>query len=899
MATRFRTTFTNFDGAEFEIVIDDKTYAGDIVDYIAAGEGFELSYETSGGALLVEALMASTVSLFMHVRPEYQSDFDDFVEDLVDSGDENRFTVIIEKNAGLYWRGKLLPERIGIPDRNFTEATLIASDGLGRLQSLPYDDSGTLYEGWETYKGHLYNILSKLDLFDFPDTADSIVIMQNWRVASETSRLLENTRVQHDSFKEIKSDGTILPVSCFDVLIQILTRLNLRITQWGGAYYLQQFGYLAETGNKTFDRYDSDGDFVASSSASFNTDLLIKLAGGQTWFREAAQSVVCQYSYRDSLDGSNLFTGLIPQASTVQLGFIPAGNGEVLGFGFDFKVVHTGNPMSLLAFSIQYIFTIRSGTYYLRNDNNVWEWTTDSANRVKIISAYEIEDFHNINIIQDIGFICPELPESGDVSILWTYARTDSEGTPVSPVGTTVINVVRNAAQIIYAIGDATEGTIVTTASFGNATGEMIELPALVNGDLPFLRSIGRIQYYDSTETEWINSEDFWGFGSNESLWIDELLTREVATLQKKVTRIIGYNLRSDVQAITKLAGAIITRAIYQANASQWQVECFVPQTDKTGVTWSDYTETDQTGGLPNGITPTPQPPVAQLWKRDSGVLSPTTDGDVVEIILDNDEVTALTVRNDSGVGVSVYTEDADAFTSSSLNQRGAVIQSANNIAFFASIAPTLTNTIEDIFEMWRTCTGSPDNNIGGAMLFKLERKTDNNVVDSMRLATQFINAASGSETSDFIIQLRNAGAALAEKLRLTGAGELITSKLSLGTTVAPTSTIQVSGSHGNSLLIQTSATLNVNETMYQIVCDTTSNAITVNLPTAVGIDGRTYLIRRWKGTNNVVIDPNSTENVLGSVSSYLTLTLANNGEWVEIVSDGTDWVITRDNPTF
>jgi hypothetical protein len=97
----------------------------------------------------------------MHVRPEYQTDFNDFVEDLVDSGDENRFTVIIEKDSTLYWRGKLLPERIAIPDRNFTEATLIASDGLGRLQSLPYDDSGVLYEGWETYKNHLYNILSK------------------------------------------------------------------------------------------------------------------------------------------------------------------------------------------------------------------------------------------------------------------------------------------------------------------------------------------------------------------------------------------------------------------------------------------------------------------------------------------------------------------------------------------------------------------------------------------------------------------------------------------------------------------------------------------------------------------------------------------------------------------
>lgn len=68
------------------------------------------------------------------------------------------------------------------------------------------------------------------------------------------------------------------------------------------------------------------------------------------------------------------------------------------------------------------------------------------------------------------------------------------------------------------------------------------------------------------------------------------------------------------------------------------------------------------------------------------------------------------------------------------------------------------------------------------------------------------------------------------------------------------------------------------------LLIDTTSGAITANLPTAVNLQGR-YKTFKNTGTNNLTIDGFSTETIDGSE----TLVLASNG-YATIMSDGTNW---------
>ncbi len=80
------------------------------------------------------------------------------------------------------------------------------------------------------------------------------------------------------------------------------------------------------------------------------------------------------------------------------------------------------------------------------------------------------------------------------------------------------------------------------------------------------------------------------------------------------------------------------------------------------------------------------------------------------------------------------------------------------------------------------------------------------------------------------------------------------------------------------------------------IRADATSGAITINLPTALGIVGFEYHIFRTdilSSTNLITIDANSTE----TIDSNLTYLLYP-GEWIHLISDGANWqVIGRPTP--
>lgn len=72
------------------------------------------------------------------------------------------------------------------------------------------------------------------------------------------------------------------------------------------------------------------------------------------------------------------------------------------------------------------------------------------------------------------------------------------------------------------------------------------------------------------------------------------------------------------------------------------------------------------------------------------------------------------------------------------------------------------------------------------------------------------------------------------------------------------------------------------------LICDTSSGLITVNLPASSGISGRTYRIKNSGSSgNNVTLDGNASETIDGST----TLTLID-AEAATIVNDGSNWHI-------
>jgi hypothetical protein len=72
------------------------------------------------------------------------------------------------------------------------------------------------------------------------------------------------------------------------------------------------------------------------------------------------------------------------------------------------------------------------------------------------------------------------------------------------------------------------------------------------------------------------------------------------------------------------------------------------------------------------------------------------------------------------------------------------------------------------------------------------------------------------------------------------------------------------------------------------ILADASGGAFTLTLPTAVGISGTVYTIKRTSASNNVTIDGAGAETIDGAATYVLT------AQWqaVELISNGTSWFV-------
>jgi hypothetical protein len=103
----------------------------------------------------------------------------------------------------------------------------------------------------------------------------------------------------------------------------------------------------------------------------------------------------------------------------------------------------------------------------------------------------------------------------------------------------------------------------------------------------------------------------------------------------------------------------------------------------------------------------------------------------------------------------------------------------------------------------------------------------------------------------------------------------------------SPTSKTHMGGSVAMAYIAKTAA-YTATDANYLISCDATSAAFSITLPTAVGITGRVYKIKRINsGANAVTIDTTSSQTIDGAATYSLAL------QWavVTVMSDGANWI--------
>ena len=73
------------------------------------------------------------------------------------------------------------------------------------------------------------------------------------------------------------------------------------------------------------------------------------------------------------------------------------------------------------------------------------------------------------------------------------------------------------------------------------------------------------------------------------------------------------------------------------------------------------------------------------------------------------------------------------------------------------------------------------------------------------------------------------------------------------------------------------------------IIGDASSGVITITLPTAIGILGRTYTVKRKNAGSNVVIVGTTSSQTIDNQNSY---SIPEQGYFVKVISDGANWLI-------
>ena len=82
--------------------------------------------------------------------------------------------------------------------------------------------------------------------------------------------------------------------------------------------------------------------------------------------------------------------------------------------------------------------------------------------------------------------------------------------------------------------------------------------------------------------------------------------------------------------------------------------------------------------------------------------------------------------------------------------------------------------------------------------------------------------------------------------------------------------------------------TLGPQHNNHLLAVDTTSGAITINLPALSGILGRTYTIKKIAGSNDITVDPSGSETIDGDTTKAITATYSA----MHIIAGPTEWLI-------
>ena len=269
---RLFAEFTDDQGTSWRLNIHDADYVGSAVEFNLGADGFVLRY-SGNNEDRYQPIIGSEVTFTL---TETETAHETFMN-LLAQNVEVRFSVSIRKDPDgtddFYWGGILLPEQVIRPyDARPIQNTLTASDDLGNLQSIKYNNDGSAYTGSVSIVEHLLNCLNKTRATHLWGTDDFLYYVNDFDSSDYVgTNQLKDCRIKHPEFYN-PQDGENEYFDTYKVLNDIARAFNARIFQAQGKWWFLPVGAQKYSQTLTVEGTQKDGTALTQQSLTADKD---------------------------------------------------------------------------------------------------------------------------------------------------------------------------------------------------------------------------------------------------------------------------------------------------------------------------------------------------------------------------------------------------------------------------------------------------------------------------------------------------------------------------------------------------------------------------------------------------------------------------------------------------
>lgn len=611
MAVRYSQELTNIAGEEYRVDIIDDTFVGTASEFILVD--FEVDWK---GQQNERSNFMTGSSCAVVTQSTTGSNLDTLVADIL-SAEEGRFQIAIYKKDGTYqlwWWGLVLNDLSGGTDETPTTYTFTATDGLGILKGIEYENANQPF----TNKTAVQTLMTALQFIPYSGIYASTDIFLHTRVnwfeanmSTTSDDPMKLTQIASSTFYEQDTDGNYTFDNCYEVIETICNLFKARLFFANGVWRFYQIYDLENESSFAQYQYKYDQtQVVGTQSITIRQTLTGGFSGGtrlaiQNFEYFAPLKEVSQVYKHDSSD--NLIKGIVFNQSTPLTALtsdaLLGTNDQKLALSATLQTLledTTGSPYTPTVVYVKVRMTLRIGLFYyltrpvnnqVENNNYAsldWQFSSSGPPAyVEFITVQNVNQLGGISI--PVNFETPALPTSGVpyMQIEIVYVQ-DLNQNNISANYTT--QAILQNPYLQYIDGDAENERIYKTEnSTTSFFSDVLEFPELKTGDRLNSTTENAIKVYDGAD--YIDSTADWERGGLTGtkpiieLGIEEFIAGQRQAIRKRQGEFVGtfevYNVLGVASEYYLFLGVQ-----YIANDAKFSGEWYkVGQYNATGLT--------------------------------------------------------------------------------------------------------------------------------------------------------------------------------------------------------------------------------------------------------------------------------------------------------------------------